>query len=216
MFRRIRINSWSEISTLLDSLTLWAFRGHRDSTWELESSLFLAGKEAGCNPGILHNREDWMLYQFKRRAHHYLERLPADDSTIEWLALMQHHGAPTRLVDFTYSFYVACHFAFIEPKNDVSIWAISIQYLWDKLAARLKCEPDQWRIHEYRKESLIAAERVIKSDSTSSGLFLIEPDTLSQRESIQQGLFVMPETLSKCFLRDYKVDTTRLWCMLSA
>ena len=40
-----------------------------------------------------------------------------DDNRLEWLALMQHYGAPTRLLDFTRSPYVACFFALEELKK---------------------------------------------------------------------------------------------------
>src|SRR5438093_2893211 len=44
--------------------------------------------------------------------------------TLEWLALMQHYGAPTRLLDFTYSFWIALFFAFEEAENDCSVVAL--------------------------------------------------------------------------------------------
>ena len=56
-------------------------------------------------------REVAIVREFMRRAHHYLPDVPRDDNWLEWLALMQHHGAPTRLLDWTYSPSVAVHFA---------------------------------------------------------------------------------------------------------
>jgi FRG domain len=66
--------------------------------------------------GIAINREHWMLYEFKKRYHLYSSVLPAPSDNVEWLALMQHHGAPTRLLDFTDSFYVAVHFAIVDRR----------------------------------------------------------------------------------------------------
>lgn len=49
--------------------------------------------------------------EFRLRAHHYLTDLPDDADYLEWWSLMRHYGAPTRLLDWTYSIYVATYFA---------------------------------------------------------------------------------------------------------
>jgi hypothetical protein len=73
--------------------------------------------------------EDYVRKEFKRRAHHYLQHLPEDSEDLEWLALMRHHGAPTRLLDWTRSPYVATFFALAEAREEqVSVvWAVDIQ-----------------------------------------------------------------------------------------
>src|SRR5262249_28640680 len=77
-------------------------------------------------------REVAVVREFMRRAHHYLPDVPRDDNWFEWLALMQHHGAPTRLLDWTYSLSVALHFALFhasrQPDSDLAVWVVNTDW----------------------------------------------------------------------------------------
>ncbi len=68
-----------------------------------------------------------IIENFKRSAPAFTDKLPDSDDHIEWLLLMQHHGAPTRLLDWTESVLVALYFATNElkyRKEDGEIWAL--------------------------------------------------------------------------------------------
>jgi len=81
--------------------------------------------------------EAWALQEtrirriFERKSHLFLADPPRHDDQIEWLALMQHHGAPTRLLDFTWSPYVAAFFALERASDDAAVWALNLPLLWD-------------------------------------------------------------------------------------
>ena len=62
-----------------------------------------------------------VLDEFPRRASRYFgsNQQPADQ--LEWLSWMQHFGAPTQLLDFTYSPYVAVYFAFEEKDRGMRL-----------------------------------------------------------------------------------------------
>src|SRR6266568_5424615 len=98
----------------------WLFRGHRCAEWKLETSLERTSRRCGISE-VKYERAVWR--EFRRHAHAYMPRVPADSDTIEWLAFMQHYGAPTRLLDFTYSFWIALFFAFEEADKTCAVVA---------------------------------------------------------------------------------------------
>ena len=77
-------------------------------------------------------REARAIRIFRRKAHNYLDDPRALDDDLRCLALMQHHGAPTRLLDFTKSPYVAAFFALESATDDASVYALNTPALWHK------------------------------------------------------------------------------------
>jgi hypothetical protein len=83
----------------------WVFRGQRDHTWGLKTSLErLAGPNDAPRRIVVEER---ILNRFMRQARQHLPFVPHKHDYLAWLSYIQHHGGPTRLLDFTRSFYVA-------------------------------------------------------------------------------------------------------------
>ncbi|MFD0894840.1 FRG domain-containing protein [Luteolibacter ambystomatis] len=106
-----------------DTEHLW--RGQKDSSWEILSSLGRAGKDANL---ILHRYRDAVA-----RCNHVEYKIDGADEAAEMAKLRlwslgQHHGLTTPLIDWTTYPYVALFFAFVEPDDSVesrSVFAIN-------------------------------------------------------------------------------------------
>ncbi len=118
-----------------DGDDVWVFRGCQSPHWALAPSIERHADKTTTSSK--RSMLEWILVrEFQRGAHHYLDRVPSTDLVVEWLALMRHFGAPTRLLDWSYSFYVALFFAYEQVSLSnlakcpwVSVWALNTTWL---------------------------------------------------------------------------------------
>jgi len=106
----------------------FVYRGQARAEWSLAPSL-IRGPLRGATPEKTIEVERLALYQFQMQAHLHMPAalLPEDDDFLDWWALMQHYGAPTRLLDWTLSPYVAAYFAVAEHWDaDGAVWCCHV------------------------------------------------------------------------------------------
>lgn len=109
----------------------YIFRGQAKTEWGLVSSLGRILGAAGVVSGAEGIESD-CLAMFKRQSHLHVpvREMPAPDDDWAWYALMQHHRAPTRLLDWTTSPFVAAYFACVEEwEGDGVVWLVHARTL---------------------------------------------------------------------------------------
>lgn len=191
MLAQINCRSWNHFKTEYRKILAinhseynnddYLFRGQMNVDWNIKSSFDRIEKNK--------SKHDLLIIRFKetliKHRHSLLDINNIDDDVIT--AFGQHHGLPTRLIDWTTSPYIASFFAFSDAiSNDykgrlIAVWAINkrskafenepglrfIEIPNDKINLRLKNQLGQFTLSEYPQDSL---EEFIETISNKKGV----------------------------------------------
>ncbi|AQQ08308.1 FRG domain protein [Sedimentisphaera cyanobacteriorum] len=178
----------------------YIFRGQSNNTWGLNTTFERVVKELPKDR--LTYQEDLVRFEFKRQAHHYINHTPK--SELEWLALMQHYGCPTRLLDFTRSFWVGLFFALDESVQDAALWVIDISS-----EEKEKTNDEAWKFNitsKYNEKAEAEVEQILAMSKNpeqiskiNQGIIIAEPKYMNDRLRIQQGVFTFPKDITSSY-----------------
>lgn len=201
----LKIGTWRELADVESQFDTveedWIFRGQSSATWPLSTTLDRVAKAYEISADHLREIENAQIVDFKRTAHLYSpEHLPFDDDTIGWMALMRHYGAPSRLIDFTRSFFAAAYFALQGSGESPVIWAVSKTWLTEHFQSRVGELPGgKDLLVAWGNREGAAFDGIILDDPTRKLIAPVNPLKMNERLVRQQGLFLCASRVTQPF-----------------
>lgn len=181
-----RIDSWREFDEAVSSASSegaqvgrahssLVFRGLARSSYSNRHSLARLGTDY---PEL----ERHLIRNFRKYAH----RERPGPTLWDWLSLAQHHGLPTRLLDWTFSPFIAAHFATAtSPEEEAVVWAVDCagahDLLPDDLRGSLHQEGATVFTTELLAEHAANLEDLSRLGASEPYLLFFEPPSLDDR-----------------------------------
>jgi len=183
-----QVRTISELLEALDSIDHLFFRGQADFKWSLEPSVARIKNPSNCYSMTLTgwlSLESHLISEFKKYSYHYLKDEPNNDH--DWLVHAQHHGLPTRLLDWSVNPLKALFFAVEDRTLDSVDGALF-------LCTPKQIAPTTKYIHE------------------GKGTQFFYSSHINERVSAQEGGFSIPyvNIEEDNFLHNLDIDTEKL------
>jgi FRG domain len=215
------VESWAEAKAVFDSLqNTWIFRGQGDASYALSPSLerrILSKVRGPQPPDQLLALERMLTKSFMRSTSLHYTSGQAPSDTLGWWAEMQHYGMPTRLLDFTWSPYVASYFAMEDGarEGDRAVWALGLESPTqpvgqvkghsvglDAFVAETFGDEARAALHSgafWEEAAQVDAFLEAAQTQRLRAVLAVQTDRMNERMLGQQGLFVMPSSLDVGF-----------------
>jgi len=201
----------------------YIYRGHASYDWKLQSTLerMLGSK---WDAATVNKFERYALERFQPKFHLYDKENGSPQSKLAWLSILQHYGAPTRLLDFSESPYVALYFALedYQPQleNDLALFALDYTALMDRSIDFIKKNDSKFTesLQTVASHQDEVFENIVDRFSYEIA-WVTEPTKLNVRLDRQSGCFLVSgnkgsritqlldsDLYNGCDFRKYRID----------
>ena len=206
----IKVNSWNELQDELFReawnegigryRSSFVFRGLSDKNYPLDTSLMRLG-------GQYYELEKHLLRNFRKYAQSIAGEL---GSFWRLLTVAQHYGLPTRLMDWTYSPYVALHFATENLSHydaDGVIWVVNFHAVHTLLPDKLRKLLDSEGAQAFTVELLKGLRVVTECETLDNRAFHEFVETLTEFDRLGEDgeflLFFEPPSIDERIINQF-------------
>jgi hypothetical protein len=195
-------SSWISHSRSVRSTVVW--RGLARSTYSNMSSLVRLSED-------YRRLERHLIRNFRKYAH----REAPGPAMWDWLSLAQHHGLPTRLLDWTFSPLVALHFATASwPDDEAVLLGVDCEGAHELLPGRLGEVYEREGSLVFTTEMLadLAPDLETFDALTEDAPFVVffEPPSLDER-IVNQAAVLSAISDPTCHMEDWMDEHPELW-----
>ncbi len=196
------IHKWEDFLSLPNiSEDFWIYRG-QSNDWPLKTSLERACERSGISLQHAPLIEKTLVDNFRRRYDGDDREFVIKD-TLYCLALMEHHGAPTRLLDWTYSPYIALYFAIENVDERSVIWCMNHKW-WTKRARAIVGDDRFGQRIRYETRNDQSFIPLYMTEKPHRMVYLENPFFFNSRLNIQQGVFLCTGDITARFEENLK------------
>jgi len=208
-FEKITIERWIDLEEF--NKPKWIYRGQRNANRIFKSSLERLCDSLGIDLLDAHVVEKSIVCEFKRKFHQYSTYIPDKDDNLEWLSIMRHYMAPTRLLDWNYSIYIALYFALEQAcDEEYAVWCLNSKWAYDESRGQFlkhgKGKGDVENICDKPSygQDATSFTNIFLHEPFVDTVFPISPRLITERITVQKGLFLCPGNPKYAFSENIK------------
>lgn len=169
-------------SVLVPGEVFW-FRGHGDFTWTITPSALRYRKEKERDKALE------LINTFKRFMEIKIQNPPLAHEELKWIQLAQHHGLPTRLLDWTENAAIALYFACLNPEKH------GLVLILNPIDLNKERDPKRPRVFDVNNDQDIISPYLppdgTRDPQNGSKTIAINPIWNSERIMLQRGVFTL-------------------------
>lgn len=185
-----RLESVSQLVQHIEERSASLFYRGQAQDWPLVPSIGRVGR--GGFEEIL-DFERYIISEFRRQSLPYFDRPPL--STAEWILHAQHHGLPTRLLDWTMNPLKALYFAVEDSqnRNDGVVWSSDGEVEWNEELPNLQAQHPYFHRPTHHNRRIVAQESAfLVFPLASDQVDLLPPDLSDTQTYGPVEKFVVP------------------------